>query len=304
MTGKVIETKDLTKIYGTKVGCKEICLSVNEGQVFGFLGPNGAGKSTFVKMLIGLIRPSSGTATLLGEPIGDIRVRQRVGFLPENFRYQDWLTGRELLSYHAALAFVPKEVRAKRIDEVLGLVKLEGAADSKIRTYSKGMQQRAGIAAALVADPDLLFLDEPTSALDPIGRMEVREIISGLRERGKAVFLNSHLLSEVEMVCDEVAIIKKGQVVKSGPLEGLLRGKIEVEITAVGLNGQLSEKVSAIGTVLREDGLNYLVELEREEDIPSLAEAVVSSGGRLYKLNHKKHTLEELFVDTIKDGEE
>ncbi|HCG99640.1 MAG TPA: multidrug ABC transporter ATP-binding protein, partial [Actinobacteria bacterium] len=135
----VIETHDLTKLYGEKVGCEKICLSVGEGQIFGFLGPNGAGKSTFVKMLVGLIKPTSGTAKLLGAPLGDVAVRRRLGFLPENFRYQDWLSGRELLYYHAALAFIPRHERESRIDEVLRMVKLSVAADGKIKTYSKGM---------------------------------------------------------------------------------------------------------------------------------------------------------------------
>lgn len=300
----VIETKDLTKMYGPKVGCEEICLTVGEGQVFGFLGPNGAGKSTFVKMLIGLIKPTSGSARLLGAPLGDVFIRKRIGFLPENFRYQDWLTGRELLRYHAALAFVPKDQRKARINEVLRLVKIEGAADAKIRTYSKGMQQRIGIAAALVSDPDLLFLDEPTSALDPIGRMEVREIISNLKERGKAVFLNSHLLSEIEMVCDQVAIIKSGRIVESGTLDDLLKGRVEVEITAGNLNGFFGKDFARFGRVITGQGDTVLVELENEDMIPELASQIVASGGKLYNLSRKKRTLEELFMGVVKGGGE
>lgn len=299
----VIETKDLTKLYGTKVGCDKICLSVGEGQIFGFLGPNGAGKSTFVKMLLGLIKPTSGSGALFEVPIGDVFTRRRIGFLPENFRYQDWLTGRELLHYHAALAHVPKDTRPRRIEDVLRQVKLEQAADSKVSTYSKGMQQRVGIAAALIADPDLLFLDEPTSALDPIGRMEVREIISGLKERGKAVFLNSHLLSEVEMVCDEVAIIKSGRIVESGSLTELLTGKVEVEVAASGLNGSLSEKIDRIGKIIAGNGAQFVVELKSEEDIPALATLIVESGGKLYNLHRRRRTLEDIFVDTIKGGD-
>ncbi len=298
----VIETKDLTKLYGKKVGCEKICLTVDEGQVFGFLGPNGAGKSTFVKMLIGLIKPTSGSAKLLGTPLGDVASRRRIGFLPENFRYQDWLTGRELLRYHAALALVPKEQRRARIDEVLRLVKIEGAAGAKIRTYSKGMQQRIGIAAALVSDPDLLFLDEPTSALDPIGRMEVREIILSLKERGKAVFLNSHLLSEIEMICDKVAIIKSGRIVESGTLDDLLRGKVEVEITAGNLNGFFGDGFTRFGRVLSSEGDTVLVELKNEDMIPELATQIIAGGGKLYNLSRKKRTLEELFMGVVRDG--
>lgn len=300
----VIETKGLTKVYDRKTACDKICLSVGEGQIFGFLGPNGAGKSTFVKMLIGLVKPTSGMASLLGLPIGDVFTRRRIGFLPENFRYQDWLTGQELLHYHAALSHMPREVRPKRIGEVLKLVKLEDAADFRIKTYSKGMQQRIGIAAALVADPDLLFLDEPTSALDPIGRMEVREIITSLRDRGKTVFLNSHLLSELEMICDEVAIIKDGRVIESGTLNNLLTGKIEVEVTAGNLNGLLDNRIADFGRVLKVDGSRFVIELANEEKIPTLASLIIRSGGRLYNLNRRKRTLEELFIDVVQGGDQ
>ena len=299
----VIETHDLTKLYGEKVGCEKICLSVGEGQIFGFLGPNGAGKSTFVKMLVGLIKPTSGTAKLLGAPLGDVGARRRLGFLPENFRYQDWLSGRELLYYHAALAFIPRHERESRIDEVLRMVKLTGAADGKIKTYSKGMQQRVGIAAALISDPDLLFLDEPTSALDPIGRLEVREIITSLRDRGKAVFLNSHLLSELEMICDSVAIIKEGRVVEEGTLVELLKGRVEVEVTAAQLNGSMERVVEGLGRVISGRGASVLVELDNEDMIPALAARIIEAGGKLYNLSRKRRTLEELFLGAVKGGE-
>lgn len=299
----VIDTHDLTKQYGAKIGCEKICLSVGEGQIFGFLGPNGAGKSTFVKMLVGLIKPTSGTATLLGAPLGDVGARRRLGFLPENFRYQDWLSGRELLYYHAALAYVPRSERDARIDEVLRMVKLEGAADGKIKTYSKGMQQRVGIAAALIAEPDLLFLDEPTSALDPIGRLEVREIIAALKARGTTVFLNSHLLSELEMICDSVAIIKGGRIIEQGTLDELLKGRIEVELTVDRLNGSMERAIEGIGRVLASNGSYVMVELESEEMIPVLASRIVEGGGKLYNLSRKKRTLEELFLGAIRGGE-
>jgi ABC-2 type transport system ATP-binding protein len=299
----IIETIDLTKIYGKKIGCNKICLSVDEGQIFGFLGPNGAGKSTFIKMLIGLIYPTSGEARLFGEPVGNVAARRRIGFLPENFRYQDWLTGRELLNFHAALAGVPKSERNNRIETVLKQVKLSrDAADAKIRTYSKGMQQRAGIAAALIADPDLLFLDEPTSALDPIGRMEVREIIADLKERGKAVFLNSHLLGEVEMVCDKVAIIKKGSIVESGSMDELLKSKIEVEVRVTGLDGRFADRLNGYGHIIEQGESRYLIEMNDEDKIPDLAALVIASGGKLYGLTQRKRSLEELFISKVTES--
>ena len=208
----ILQTEHLTKIYQQKVGCQDICLSVPEGQIFGFLGPNGAGKSTLVKTLVGLLFPTSGTAHLLGQPLGNLEARKRIGFLPENFRYHDWLTGYELLSFHATLHQMSVVLKKQRIPEILTLVGLAGKERQKVHTYSKGMQQRLGIACALVADPDLIFLDEPTSALDPLGRREVRTIILKLKQAGKTIFLNSHLLSEVAMICDRVAIIKQGQL--------------------------------------------------------------------------------------------
>ena len=205
-----IATSGLTKLYGRKVGCESITHNVPRGSVFGFLGPNGAGKSTFVKMMVGLIDPTSGTAEILGRPLADFTTRARVGLLPENFRYQDWLSPLELLDFHGRLAGMERSAIAERAPRVLERVGLVAEQRGKIRSFSKGMQQRLGLACALLAEPDLLFLDEPTSALDPIGRHDVREILIEERERGATVFLNSHLLSEVESICDEVAVIDPG----------------------------------------------------------------------------------------------
>lgn len=184
--------------------------------MFGFLGPNGAGKTTTVKILLGLVSATSGQARLFGEPVGDAESRRRVGYLPENFRFHEWLTGAELLDFHARLAGMGRHERERRIPEVLELVGLGGRGDDLVRSYSKGMTQRIGLAQAVIHAPDLVLLDEPTSALDPVGRREVRDLIRSLRAQGMTVFLNSHLLSEVEMVCDRVAIVDRGQVVRSG----------------------------------------------------------------------------------------
>src|SRR5665647_577572 len=211
-----IITKDLTKVYKGNNGCKNINIIVPQGEIFGFLGPNGAGKSTFVKTLVGLLFHTSGQAYLLGEPLGNIEVRRKIGYVPENFKYPDWMTGAELLSFHGALYKMPKKQLMSVIPEVLEMVSLNGRGRDKIATYSKGMQQRLGIAGALINNPSLIFLDEPTSALDPIGRKDVRDIMLRLKMQGKTIFLNSHLLSEVEMVCDSVAIINNGIIVKQG----------------------------------------------------------------------------------------
>lgn len=299
-----IETFNLTKKYGAKVGCAEICLRVPRGQIFGFLGPNGAGKSTLVKMLVGLLFPTSGRAQLLGKPLGDHGVRRKIGFLPENFRYHDWLTGQQLLEFHASLYGLGGTERKRRVGEVLELVGLAGKERQKIHTYSKGMRQRAGLACAMLSDPDLLFLDEPTSALDPIGRRDVREILVGLREAGKTIFLNSHLLSEVEMICDAVAFIRQGKIIRQGTLEELRAGDIEVEMKVGGLNRELVSALAALARSLEVVDDLVRARVKREEDLPRLAAIVVNNGGRLYELTKKRFSLEEMFIRTTGGGEE
>lgn len=298
----IIETDNLTKMYGGKVGCSEICLTVGEGQIFGFLGPNGAGKSTLVKILVGLLFPSSGNARILGKPLGDRSVRRKIGFLPENFRYQDWLTGFELLSFHGSLYGLSGVEKARRIPEVLGRVGLGAKGRQKIGSYSKGMQQRVGLACALLPDPDLIFLDEPTSALDPLGRREVREIMLELRKKGKTIFLNSHLLSEVEMICDRVAIINKGNIVKEGAMGKLLAGAVEVDMVVEGISQKMLDELSALSISLKVEGSIIRLCLKETEDIPVVAEVVVNSGGRLFSLNTKHNSLEDLFVELVKEG--
>lgn len=301
MVEMIIETDSLTKLYGKKVGCEDICLAVGEGQIFGFLGPNGAGKSTLVKMLVGLLFPTSGTAQILGRPLGDLGARRRIGFLPENFCYQDWLTGEELLSFHACLYRMSKMEKKRRIPAVLEQVGLAGKEKQKVGSYSKGMRQRVGLACALLPDPDLVFLDEPTSALDPLGRREVRKIMVELRERGKTVFLNSHLLSEVEMICDRVAIINKGRIVAGGSLCELLANSIEVEMQVEAQSSEMLADLSSISRSVTVEGRIVRVSLRGKEDIPALAEAVVRNGGKLFSLEARQKSLEDLFVDIIRE---
>jgi ABC-2 type transport system ATP-binding protein len=298
----VIRTQDLTKHYGQKVGCEKICLQVRRGHIFGFLGPNGAGKSTFVKMMVGLIHPTFGDAEVLGHALGDTATRTRIGFLPEQFRYHDWLTPKELLAFHGDLVGMDRATIALRTEEVLAEVGLADEADAKIRSFSKGMQQRLGLASALLSDPELLFLDEPTSALDPRGRKHVRELLVGLRERGMTVFLNSHLLSEVEMVCDEVAVIDHGRIVASGPLDELLSGPCEVEIRLAEPFGAGPSLAEASADVLTVEEDRLLVRLPDEADIPELIGWLVSSGARVSGVERRKRTLEGLFLEAV--GEE
>jgi ABC-2 type transport system ATP-binding protein len=299
-----IETFNLTKKYGAKVGCAEICLRVSRGQIFGFLGPNGAGKSTLVKMLVGLLFPTSGKAQLLSRPLGDPGVRKKIGFLPENFRYHEWLTRQQLLEFHASLYGLGGAAKKQRVGEVLEMVGLAGKERQKVHTYSKGMRQRAGLTCALLPDPDLLFLDEPTSALDPLGRRDVREILATLRQAGKTIFLNSHLLSEVEMICDAVAFIKQGKIMRQGVLEELWAGDIVVEMKVGGLTQELINALAALARPLEVEDKMVRIRVKREEDIPRLVETVVAGGGSLYEMARIRTSLEEMFIRTTGGGEE
>ena len=206
----------------TKVAVDGLCLTVNQGEVFGFLGPNGAGKTTTMNVLLGFVNATSGDAFLFGKNVREPIARQRIGYLPELTYYYKFLTTEELLRFYARIFRLPRSEADRRIDEVIKLVELEAARKRQIKTYSKGMQQRVGLAQALINDPDLLILDEPTSGLDPIGRMKVREIIQRLKERGKTVFFSSHELGEVETVCDRVAILHQGQLKVEGRVSDLL----------------------------------------------------------------------------------
>jgi ABC-2 type transport system ATP-binding protein len=306
-TGLAVETVGLRKEFGRRVAVANLSIAVPMGEVFGFLGPNGAGKSTTVKMLVGLVRPTSGHGRLFGRPLGDPAARQRLGFLPELFRFHEWLRAEEFLDFHASLYGISRRDRHHRIADALTLVGLETRARDTLATFSKGMLQRIGIAQALIADPDLVILDEPTSALDPIGRRDVRDIIRRLRARGTAVFLNSHLLSEVEMVCDRVAIIDRGRVVRQGPLRELVAGALEAEVRLDAAPPALLETLArqwpvASRTQLPADPDGHVVlrlTLEDESDLPCIADAVVRGGARLYSLVPQRKTLEDLFVQSV-----
>ncbi|WP_338835814.1 ABC transporter ATP-binding protein [Neomoorella thermoacetica] len=300
----IIETRNLTKIYGRQTACREICLSVEEGQIFGLLGPNGAGKSTLVKMLVGLVYPTAGEAKVAGYSPQDIRGRRQVGFLPENFRLHGWLKGQELLTFHAQLAGLDGRAASRRAHEVLGLVGLSGEGQKLVANYSKGMQQRLALAAALVGDPRVVFLDEPTSALDPLGRRQVREILLALKEAGKTVFLNSHLLSEVEQVCDQVAIINRGTVVASGRLAELQSGPATVAIRLAGLTGELEAELRRRYPSLRLEGDRLTLDLGGREEVADLVARLVAGGCRIYEVTPGHSSLEDVFVYLVREGEQ
>ena len=299
-----IETRGLRKEYGGKAAVADLTLSVAPGEIFGFLGPNGAGKTTSVKMLLGLTRPTSGRATVLGLPIGNPSSRQRVGFLPEHFRFHEWLRADEFLDVHARFYGISRDVRRSRISRLLELVGLTEAADQRLSTFSKGMLQRIGLAQALINDPEVVFLDEPTSGLDPLGRRMVRDVIAELKGKSVTVFLNSHLLSEVEVTCTRAAFIAQGRVRAIRELgqdaQALLRVELRVGAIDDGLLrglGQWSQRVQV------NDGRITLAVASREA-LPQIARWIVGRGTDLYSLSPRPVSLEELFVRIVEGGDE
>lgn len=303
MTGApAIETHRLRKVFGTKVAVAGLSLRVERGEIFGFLGPNGAGKTTSIKMLLGLVAPTAGRASLLGVSHQDHRVRARVGFLPEHFRFHEWQTGGEFLAFHADLYRLPRERSGPRIRALLERVGLAEHRDKRLRYYSKGMLQRAGLAQALLPEPDLVFLDEPTSGLDPGGRRLVREILLEQRARGTTVFLNSHLLSEVERVCDRVAFVRQGEVVSAGTLASFTDGSLTIEARVRGLTAQTLAGLARWSRDSRCEGERLTLTASREEEIPEIHRFLVGSGADVFAFQPARLSLEEVFLEVVGRG--
>ncbi|MFL7890604.1 MAG: ATP-binding cassette domain-containing protein [Anaerolineales bacterium] len=294
-----ISTQALTKAFGDKLAVVNLTLDVEPGEVFGFLGPNGAGKTTAVKMLLGLISPTSGSGQVLGAPIGDHHSREKVGFLPEHFRFHEWLTAEEFLRLHGNLYQLPAPVLNVRVPELLEQVGLGNHSGKKLRTFSKGMLQRIGLAQALLNEPDLVFLDEPTSGLDPVGRRLVRDIIRELSDRGTTVFLNSHLLSEVEITCDRVAFIRQGEVLTTNSLQSLVEGEFTVEIRARNINQAVIDGLARWGENVRSDGDHLSMTLSSEADMPNINRFLVEQGVDVYAIRPKQLSLEDLFIQVV-----
>ena len=295
-----IETRGLVKRYGRTLALDGLTMAVPRGEIFGFLGPNGAGKTTAVKLLLGLTAPNAGEALLLGRPAGDLEARRRVGYLPELFRYQSWLRAREVLALHCELAGLARGSWPGEIDGALSSVGLAARGEDLVGTFSKGMQQRLGLGIALLGSPELVILDEPTSALDPIGRVDVRSIIHALRDRGTTVFLNSHLLTEVERVCDRVAIVDRGRVIASGPIDELTAARV-VRLRVTELPDGAFAAFERFGRISR-DGDELTVESIDRDAIPDLVAAVVASGGRVHAVEPVRASLEERFFDLLGGG--
>ncbi|MGB8212256.1 MAG: ABC transporter ATP-binding protein [Anaerolineales bacterium] len=298
-----VETEKLRKVFGDNAAVKSLTLQIQPGEVFGFLGPNGAGKTTSIKMLVGLIAPTSGRAALLGAPLGDRRVRARIGFLPEHFRFQDWLSAHEFLALHGQLFGMERRRLALRIDELLERVGLAGFRDKPLSTFSKGMLQRIGLAQALLNNPALVFLDEPTSGLDPVGRVLVRDIIRELRARGTCVFLNSHLLSEIEVTCDRVAFISHGEVIRVLELASLQNDRLTADLRVEGLAQEILPGLSTWAEDIHLDGKALTLTVHTESALPEINRYLVTHGVSVYEISPKHISLEELFIETVgKEG--
>jgi ABC-2 type transport system ATP-binding protein len=292
----------LRKRYGRRTAVDDVSFSVARGEVLGLLGPNGAGKTSVIKMLLGLVRPDAGEVLLLGRRSTDPRSRAAVGYLPELFRYQPWLTPTEVLDLHVKLAKV--DVPGDERRECLALVGLAERSGDRVGGFSKGMQQRLGLAVALVARPELVVLDEPTSALDPIGRVDVRDLVLALKARGVAVLLNSHLIGEVERVCDRVVILDEGRVAASGTLAELL-GQREVRLRLDGVDGGAEDRLRAAGSLSR-SGDWFTVQLTSDDDgvtVPELVRDLVGRGVRVHAVEPVRISLEERLLGILRHDE-
>jgi ABC-2 type transport system ATP-binding protein len=307
---QIVRLKDLVKDFRPGFGLRRkrvlhgISFDVREGEIFGFVGPNGAGKTTTLKVLMGLIRATAGEASVLGCDVRETRFRRHIGFLPENPYFYDFLTGREILSFYAKLSGVARTRRADRVATLLDWVGLSGAADARLRTYSKGMLQRVGIAQALVHDPKVVFLDEPMSGLDPIGRKEIRDLVLRLRTEGKTVFMNTHILSDVEMVCDRVAIIVGGRITYEGAIEDFLEGdERETDAVIASLPAEtaaaLEERFAA---QLRGHGDRIEVRVA-EKNVREVLRLALGAGAEVLSVTPHRVSLESIFLSAVEKGE-
>ena len=298
-----IDLHHVEKVYKGKVhALRGIEMRVHRGEIFGLLGPNGAGKTTLVKIMMTVVRPTKARGTVLGQRIGHKPTLARVGYLPEHHRFPSYLTGRQVLEFYAALAKVDRKTRKKRASSLLDLVGMKEWADKKIGSYSKGMMQRVGLAQALMNDPDLIVLDEPTDGVDPVGRREIRDVLLQLKEQKKTIFLNSHLLSELEMVCDRVAILVQGNVATQGTIEDLTAESQRYEIVIEGSAPQWTGEFDDLRSESRSDGQTLLV---RRGSDPTQIQAIIdrlrNDGRTILSIKPVRESLEDLFMRAVTD---
>ncbi len=297
-----VEIQGLRKVYQQIIAVDEINLVTYRGEAFGFLGPNGAGKSTVVKILTGLVTPTKGTVRVLGQPVNHIETRRQVGYLPEFPSFHRWLKARDFLEFHGRLYGLRGAMLEKRIREVLSMVGLAGREKQKLGTFSKGMLQRIGLAQALINKPDLVILDELVSGLDPVGQRDMRELLRGLKAEGTSIFLNSHLLADVEAICDRVAIINQGRILKVGAPAELFDKKKVLEVRVDHVSAELLRCFSSAAFApqrAEDDPCCLLIEIQHDEQAAAIADIVHACGARLYTLARRRLSLEQLFFQTI-----
>jgi ABC-2 type transport system ATP-binding protein len=304
-----IQVENLTKIFKAKSTSKNgitaldnVTLSIERGIIFGLLGPNGAGKTTLIKILLGIVFPTSGKAKILDEDISNYQIRKKIGYLPENHKFPNYLTGEEVLVHFSKLNGLELDKKSSKITESLNLVKMEKWRKVKIKKYSKGMLQRIGLAQAFIHDPDLIFLDEPTDGVDPIGRKEIRDILIELKNRGKTIFINSHLLSEVELVSDKVAILNEGKLVKYGTVEELTINKQICEIkTESTLPEIMFNSLKQKFTVTQDKNLITL-EITDNNDLNNFMDELRKLNVNIIGVNQKKSSLEDTFIKSLSEN--
>lgn len=301
-----VKTEHLTKTFQHIMhkepvnAVSDLNLEVQEGTIFGFLGPNGAGKTTTIKILLGLVYPTSGQAWILDKPAGDIETKRQISYLPETPYFYDYMSGVEVLSFYASLFGLEGSKKQSRIEELLKIVGLYQDRHKRLGQYSKGMLQRIGIAQALINDPKLLIFDEPTTGLDPIAHSEIRDLILKLKDEGKTVFLSSHQLSDVEMVCDRVAILNRGKLLKTGSLDELLLAG-QFKIMAENLDKATVEKLKGISTYLDDKTDVVIIEVADGEKVNAAIDMIRPAGGRILSIHPQRRSLEDLFVEIIRE---
>lgn len=306
-----VEVSNLSKTYISGIFKKshiralvDVSLTVSQGEIFGLLGPNGAGKTTLVKILLGIVNPNSGSATLLGEPFTSVQLRQRIGYLPENHRYPNFLSARETLVHFGRLHGLTQQQIPDRTTRLLETVGLKDWANVKIKRFSKGMLQRLGLAQAMLSDPEILFLDEPTDGVDPVGRKEIRDILKTLRENGKTIFLNSHMLSEVEEISDRVAILNKGEVLRIGTIKELttraLGHEIQLQETPT---EELLQSIRSLSETATIEGSTLILAVESRETLNRTLDLIREKGFHMESLTPRKAKLEDFFIKLIKEDE-
>ena len=307
----VVTVEDLTKSYRSGWpgrpsvhALSGLTLSIDKGEIYGFLGPNGAGKTTTIKILMGLLRSTSGKAEIFGKAAGDVQTRARIGFLPESPYFYEYLTAEEFLMFYGHLARLDRRELSSRVAQLLSLVGMTEARTRQLRKFSKGMLQRVGLAQALIHDPELVILDEPMSGLDPIGRKQIRDIILSLREQGKTVFFSSHIIPDVEMICDRVGIMMNGKLVATGRVDELVgQGQTKsVEIVCEGISPQKIAAISPVATRVLQRGRQALFTISGADGLDDILGRVRAEGGRLISAIPQKSSLEELFVQQAVQG--